>query len=50
MFTVEDVIDPLREAIEILKARQFPREERAALALEEMEMAKERIKQWEKEG
>ena len=50
MANVVAIEDHLKEAIKILDAYQFPAEERAKLALEEIEEAKKQIKEWEEEG
>lgn len=49
MASVLDVIPDLKEAIKILEAYQFPREERAELALKKIEKAKAKIIEWKKE-
>ena len=49
MPNVVTIVDCLKEAIKILEAYQFPREERARLALGEIEKSKRLIKEWEEE-
>ncbi len=49
MSGTRDVINRLREAINILGAYQFPVEERAELATKELEKAIAEIKAWAEE-